>query len=451
MTMPSANGASAGGLAAEASQYLNPEMEEEWEMHGTSHYSNTEASSSPEAEWGTHEAQSGDPYTTPEMEDEWEGEATRVAHRAAPPRPHVAARPSPRPNATPRPGHGAPARPHAAPRPGHGAPPRQYMAPRPGHIAPPQGVATGPRHQPQVAQGIRQVTRHAQRVMPSVVYNVLGSAGPGMPPPALANPGGTVRRAGIWYRGDARWRPGVPRQTGTFPPHAGTSPRHAGMAPGAAWPPTAGTRPTFGGTRRMPLSAARRATVAGLLRQLSALFGEGESEAEALEAELFGANEFEGELAAHEIAHDAALTEVLAAEAAHAEDEGEAEALIGMSLPITIRIMGGQRALRPVLPTLVRGNARLVRSLHRGGPTGRQLLRAVPAIQRRTIASLRAAMRRGQTITPALAARVLAGQAARVLGTAPILGRSLIRNTAIRQSTVAPVGHPVAPRRTARI
>ena len=280
--------------------------------------------------------------------------------------------------------------------------------------------------------------------MPGVVHTVLGAAGPGMRRPGVANPRDAGRRAGIWYRGDARWRQGMPRQ-------AGTSPRHAGIAPGAPWPPAVGTTPAFAGTRRVPLSAARRATVAGLLRQLGALFGEGESEAEALEAELFGANEFEGELAAHEIAHEAALTEVLAAEAAHAEDEGEAEALIGMSLPITIRIMGGRRGLRPVLPTLVRGNARLVRSLHRGGPTSRQLLRAVPAIQRRTIASLRAAMRRGQPITPALTARVLAGQAARVLGTAPILGRSLVRNTAIRQSTVAPVGHPVAPRRSARI
>jgi hypothetical protein len=203
------------------------------------------------------------------------------------------------------------------------------------------------------------------------------------------------------------------------------------------------------GARRVPLSAARRATVAGLLRQLSALFGEGENEAAALEAEYFGVNEFEGELATHEAAHEAALTEILAAEAAHTEDESEAEALLGMSLPITIRIMGGRRALRPVLPTLARGNARLVRSLHRGGPTGRQLLRAVPAIHRRTIASLRAAMRGGRPITPVLVARVLAGHTARVLGTPVIVGRSLVRNTAIRQRTVGPAGRIVRTRRAA--
>jgi hypothetical protein len=169
-----------------------------------------------------------------------------------------------------------------------------------------------------------------------------------------------------------------------------------------------------------------------------------------MEAEFFGANEFEGELAGHEAAHEAALTEVLAAEAAHTESESEAEALLGMSLPIMIRVMGDQRALRPVMPTLARGNARLVRSLHRSGPTGRQLLRAVPAIHRRALASLRAARRRGRPITPTLVARVLAGQTARVLGSPTVLGRALVRNTAIRQRTVAPPGRRVRPRRLAR-
>ena len=132
MTMPSANGASAGGLAAEASQYLNPEMEEEWEMHETSHYSNPEESSSPESEWETHEAQSGDPYTSPEMEDEWDEEAARHAHRATPPDPTsqpVPARDPTRPfdRATPhprvstRPRDRGTMHPHASIRPRHRA------------------------------------------------------------------------------------------------------------------------------------------------------------------------------------------------------------------------------------------------------------------------------------------------------------------------------------------
>lgn len=172
-------------------------------------------------------------------------------------------------------------------------------------------------------------------------------------------------------------------------------------------------------------------------------------EAEQLESELFGSNEFEGELAAHETAHEAALTEVLAAEAAHTESESEAEALLGAALPITITIMGGSRVLRTVQPTLAQANARLVRSIRRSGPSGPQLLRTVPSIQRRTVASLRAAQRAGQPVTPSLVSRVTAGQAARVLGTPHLCGRAIVRNTAIRQSTVARPGQRVCPPRRA--
>jgi hypothetical protein len=187
--------------------------------------------------------------------------------------------------------------------------------------------------------------------------------------------------------------------------------------------------------------------VASLFRQLSRIFGEGEMESAEMEAALFGASEFEGEIAAHETAHEAALTEVLAAEAAHTESEGEAEALLGTALPITITIMGGRRALRRVKPTLAQANARLVRSIRRSGPSGPQLLRAVPTIQRRAVASLKAAQRAGHPITPNLVARVMAGQAARVLGTPSIFGPAVTRNTAIRQSTVAPAGRRVRPLR----
>ncbi len=191
--------------------------------------------------------------------------------------------------------------------------------------------------------------------------------------------------------------------------------------------------------------AARAAQLDALFRQLRSLLREGESEAAALEAQLFGANEFEGELAAHEAAHEAALTEVLAAEASHTASEGEAAAILGATLPITITIMGGRRALRPVLPTLTRANGRLVRGLYRSGPAGPQLVRLAPAIQRRTVGSLLAAQRAGRPITPGLATRVMAGQAARVLATPRLGGPALVRNTAIRQATVAPAGRMVRP------
>jgi hypothetical protein len=115
---------------------------------------------------------------------------------------------------------------------------------------------------------------------------------------------------------------------------------------------------------------------------------------------------------------------------------------------MTIRIMsrrGGRRVLVRLMPTLVRGNARLIRSLRRADPSG-QLVRAQPAIVRRTVASLGAAARAGQPVTPGLAARVMAGQTARVLGTPRILGPVLVKNTSLRHGLVAPAGRIVRPR-----
>jgi hypothetical protein len=196
-------------------------------------------------------------------------------------------------------------------------------------------------------------------------------------------------------------------------------------------------------------SSGRNQQIAALMRQLQQVLAQGESEAATHEAHLFGANEFEAEVAAHEAAHHAALTEVMAAEASHTESESEAQALLGAALPISIRVMGGRIALRRITPSLVRVNAQLVLSLHRQGSPGRQLLRAVPSIQRRTISSLKAISQSGQAITPAIAAQVMAGQAARVLSTPKICGRALVRNMVIRKNTVAPrssVSSPVGQR-----
>jgi hypothetical protein len=248
----------------------------------------------------------------------------------------------------------------------------------------------------------------ARRAVPAVLRSVLGQAGGPPPRPGMPMPAPVARQA--------RSRP----------------------------TPFGPARPPFPAT----FSRRQRATVAGLLRRLAALFGEGEAEAAELEAQLFGANELEGELAAHEHAHEAALTEVLAAEAAHTHSEGEAEALLGAALPITIRIMAGDSAVRRVMPTLARANARLVRSLRRSGPAGPQLLRTVPAIQRRAVASLRAAQRAGRPVTPNLAAQVMAGQAARVLSTPHVCGRAIVRNVSVRRATVAPPGRSVRRRMT---
>lgn len=191
----------------------------------------------------------------------------------------------------------------------------------------------------------------------------------------------------------------------------------------------------------IPGAGAVAGPLAGKL--VGALLQEGEMEAAQMEAQFFGTNEAEAEVSNTEAAYEAALTEVLAAEASHTQNEAEAEALMGAALPSAVKSMGGRRALRSIMPVLVHANARLVRLLHRRGSTGRQLLRLVPTIMRRTVASLRAAQRAGRPINGALATQVMAAQAARVLGNSKILTSAMICNAIIRQRTVAP-GRPMS-------
>ncbi|MGD0699119.1 MAG: hypothetical protein ABSA02_04460 [Trebonia sp.] len=196
-------------------------------------------------------------------------------------------------------------------------------------------------------------------------------------------------------------------------------------------------------TRRGP--AARSPSRAGagrpralhLVRQLHGIILRGEAEAEAAEAAFFGTAEMEWE-SGHPSAYEAALTEVLAAEAAHTASEAEAEALLGAAMPITISIMGGRRRMRPLTPSLVRANTRLVRGLRRSGPAGPQLLRLVPKIQRNSVAAIRQLQRSGRQVPPSMVAPIVAASAARVLGTPSKCGPALVRNTVVRQRTVAP-------------
>jgi hypothetical protein len=188
---------------------------------------------------------------------------------------------------------------------------------------------------------------------------------------------------------------------------------------------------------------SRDQQISALFHQLGRAFAQGESEAATQEAHLFGANEFETEVAANEVAHQAALTEVMAAEASHTESESEAQALLGAALPISMRVMGGRIGIRRLTPALLRVNAQLVLNLHRQGTPGRQLLRVMPSVQRRTVSTLGAIQRSGQPVTPAIATNVMKGQAARVLTTPHICRQALTRNMIVRQQTVAP-GGPIA-------
>ena len=169
-----------------------------------------------------------------------------------------------------------------------------------------------------------------------------------------------------------------------------------------------------------------------------ALLKEGEMEAMQMEAEFFGTNEAEAEVGNTEAAHEAALTEFLAAQAAEALTEYESEAAIAATLPITIRIMGGQRALRSVTPVMTQAIARMTQVMRQHGPDGKQLLRLVPTMERQAIANIKAAARSGQPINSATAVKALASASKRVLQNPSRVQGALVRNAVLRQRTAPP-------------
>jgi hypothetical protein len=170
----------------------------------------------------------------------------------------------------------------------------------------------------------------------------------------------------------------------------------------------------------------------------SALLQEAEMEVAQLEANFFGTNEAEAEVANHEVAYEAALTEFLASQAAEASTEGEAESALAAALPISITIMGGKRALRPVMPVMTQATGQLARAMRQQGPAGRQLLRTIPTIQRQTVATLKAAARAGQPINSATALRAMASATNRVLSNPQSVQRAVVRNAVLRQRTAPP-------------
>ena len=191
----------------------------------------------------------------------------------------------------------------------------------------------------------------------------------------------------------------------------------------------------------IPGAGAVAGPLAGKL--VSTLVREAEMEVAQMEAALFGTNEAEAEVANNEVAYEAALTEFLAAQAAEATTEAEAEAAIAAALPITVSIMGGKRALRPVMPVMTQATGRLTQLLSQQGPAGKQLLRTVPTIQRQTVATLKAAARSGQPINSATAVKAMAAATNRVLSNPGTVQRAVVRNAVIRQRTAPP--HPAPP------
>ncbi|WP_446745401.1 hypothetical protein [Silvibacterium acidisoli] len=161
--------------------------------------------------------------------------------------------------------------------------------------------------------------------------------------------------------------------------------------------------------------------------------GEGEFE---YEDEAEGERETVHEIAAHELSHHEALAEIMAEAASHEVHEGEAEAMVGAAT-ITVISPRDRRALRRILPHLVRGTAILTRILRRRKAT-RPMVRVVPTIIRRTVKDLKKQAGRGIPITRRRAAIAAAKQVRRVLGSPNVCAAAITRNVKVSKAYKRP-------------
>jgi hypothetical protein len=172
-----------------------------------------------------------------------------------------------------------------------------------------------------------------------------------------------------------------------------------------------------------------------------AIVKEAEMEVAQMEAEFFGINEADAEVAPTEIAKQAALAEFLAAQAADATTEAEAEAFVSAALPATIASMNATQLLRHVIPIMVQANALLTQVLIKEGWEGKQLTRAIPAIQRRTVATLKAEARAGKPINRQKAVKATAAATRQVLQPGKV-EKAVKRNMVLQNRTARPPRQP---------
>jgi hypothetical protein len=132
------------------------------------------------------------------------------------------------------------------------------------------------------------------------------------------------------------------------------------------------------------------------------------------------------EIAQHEVTHHEALAEIMAEMAAHETHEAQAEAMIGGAV-VTVLSPRDRRALRRLIPHLVRGAAVLTRILRRRRAT-RPAVRAVPTIMRRTVARLKRQAAAGQPVTRRAAGRAAATEVRRVLGSPSACAAAIRQN-----------------------
>jgi hypothetical protein len=136
------------------------------------------------------------------------------------------------------------------------------------------------------------------------------------------------------------------------------------------------------------------------------------------------------------LSHNEALAEMMAEAASQEMHEGEAEAMAGAAT-VTVISPADRRALRRILPYLVRGTAILTRILRKRRIT-RPAVRAVPTIMRRTVKSLKRQAAKGIPITRKHAARAAAKQIRRVLGSPKACKAAIVRNVKVSRKYKRP-------------
>jgi hypothetical protein len=161
--------------------------------------------------------------------------------------------------------------------------------------------------------------------------------------------------------------------------------------------------------------------------------------------------EFEGEMeeeVAAPATHQEALAELMADVAARAQTEAEAEAMVGAATLATLS-PADRATLRNILPHLVRGTAILTRLLRRRRIT-RPAVRTVPTIVRRATRTLRQRAASGQPITRRTAARAMATQTRRVLGSPRTCAAAIQRNVRATRAVRRTAATRPAPRQRQR-
>jgi hypothetical protein len=182
--------------------------------------------------------------------------------------------------------------------------------------------------------------------------------------------------------------------------------------------------------------------VGNIVGKLAGTFLEGEGELQELHEahEMHELHEFEGEfesesegeseiaheIGQHELTEHEMQAEIMAHEAAQEQHEFESEALSGAAA-VTVISPADRRALRRILPHMVRGVTLLTRILRRRRIT-RPAVRVVPTIVRRSVQQLKRQAASGTPVTRKAVATTVASQVRKVLGNPKICAAAVTRN-----------------------